>query len=324
MNVQLLIDGIVRQTATLVAQLATSSGGRAPLTHVANQIFLDLVAELEGQGVGRKVVADMFGLALRSYQQKVNRLQEGGRFRGRTLWQAVFEFVQDSGEVRRERVLERFRHDDGRTVRSVLSDLCESGLVTKTGRGVETLYKLSLDAGLDPTAPENLEAQRALVWMAVYRNQGLDELQLRALAPGKEANLLKIVAQLEDEGRLTRTGDGWTCAEYSVELGESHGWEAAVFDHYQSVVQAICTKLRNGKTRALPADRIGGSTFTYDIWPGHPLEERVYAQLGSMRAEAGALWDELQAFNAEHPRGEVDRVTFYCGQSVQPGVETVP
>ena len=34
------------------------------------------VTELERQGVGKKVAADMFGLALRSYQLKLQRLQE--------------------------------------------------------------------------------------------------------------------------------------------------------------------------------------------------------------------------------------------------------
>ena len=39
MNVQLLIDSIVRQTTVLVAQLATAGGVRAPLASVANQVF---------------------------------------------------------------------------------------------------------------------------------------------------------------------------------------------------------------------------------------------------------------------------------------------
>jgi hypothetical protein len=64
MNVELLIDAIFRQTTVLIAQLATHGGARAPLAHVANQVFLDLASELEAQGVSRKVGADMFGMAL--------------------------------------------------------------------------------------------------------------------------------------------------------------------------------------------------------------------------------------------------------------------
>ena len=88
-NVQLLIDSIVRQTTVLIAQLATRGGIRAPLAHVANQVFVDLATELNNQGVSRKVSADMFGMALRAYVRKVQRLGESSTERGRTLWEAV-------------------------------------------------------------------------------------------------------------------------------------------------------------------------------------------------------------------------------------------
>src|SRR5262245_23099637 len=41
MTVELLIQAIVRQTTILIAQLATAGGTRAPLAHVAHQVFLD-------------------------------------------------------------------------------------------------------------------------------------------------------------------------------------------------------------------------------------------------------------------------------------------
>jgi hypothetical protein len=82
MNVRLLIDGIVHQTTVLLAQLSTAAGVRAPLAHVADQVFLDLSREIESQGIGRKVVADMFGMALRAYQKKVQRLDESATAAG--------------------------------------------------------------------------------------------------------------------------------------------------------------------------------------------------------------------------------------------------
>jgi hypothetical protein len=66
---RLLIDAVVRQTTLLIAQLATSAGIRAPLAHLADQVFLELAREIEQQGVSKKVAADMFGIALRSYQR---------------------------------------------------------------------------------------------------------------------------------------------------------------------------------------------------------------------------------------------------------------
>jgi hypothetical protein len=82
---KLLTDSIIRQTTVLIAQLATTAGIRAPLAHLADEVFLTLSEELEGQGVSRKVVADMFGMALRSYQRRVQRLRESATVAGKTL-----------------------------------------------------------------------------------------------------------------------------------------------------------------------------------------------------------------------------------------------
>src|ERR1043165_7100832 len=96
MNAQLLIDAIVRQTTVLIAQLATSGGLRAPVAHLANQVFLDLARELDAQGVSRKVSADMFGMALRAYLRKIQRLGESSTEHGRSLWEAVYDFIRQS------------------------------------------------------------------------------------------------------------------------------------------------------------------------------------------------------------------------------------
>src|SRR5882757_7754203 len=112
MNVDVLIDSIVRQTTVLIAQLATAAGVRAPLAHVANQVFVDLTKELRQQGVGQKVIADMFGMALRTYQTKVQRLSESSTYGGRSLWEATLQFIQDKGTILRADVLQRFRNDD--------------------------------------------------------------------------------------------------------------------------------------------------------------------------------------------------------------------
>src|ERR1044071_8716788 len=120
MNVPLLIDAVVRQTTVLIAQLATTGGVRAPIAHIANQVFLDLARELEGQGVSRKVSADMFGMALRAYLRKIQRLSESSTEKGRSLWEAVYDFLRSRDFVTRREIIERFRVDDESAVRSVL------------------------------------------------------------------------------------------------------------------------------------------------------------------------------------------------------------
>src|SRR5690242_18209427 len=99
MNTRLLIDAIVRQTMVLIAQVATSGGLRAPLAHVATQAFLDLARELESQGVSKKISADMFGMALRTYQRRTQRLMQSRTEHGRSLWEAVHEFVEQNSVV---------------------------------------------------------------------------------------------------------------------------------------------------------------------------------------------------------------------------------
>src|SRR5690606_2394810 len=134
MNVKLLIDGIVRQTTVLIAQLSTAAGSRSPLSRVTDEVFLSLAREIEAQGVRRHVVADMFGMALRSYQKKMQRLIEGNTQRDKTLWEAVLAFVSAEHPTR-SRVLERFSLDGEKEVIAVLTDLVRSGLVFTTGSG---------------------------------------------------------------------------------------------------------------------------------------------------------------------------------------------
>lgn len=141
MNLELLIDGIVRQTTVLLAQLSTASGVRSPPAHVADQVFLELAREIEAQGVRRQVVADIFGMALRSYQKKMNRLTESASVRKRTLWEAVLELVEQE-QPTRARVIERFRHDGEREVAAVLADLVPTGLLFVTGSSDTALYNI--------------------------------------------------------------------------------------------------------------------------------------------------------------------------------------
>jgi hypothetical protein len=74
------------------------------------------------------VVADMFGLAIRTYQKKVQRLTESVTVRDRTLWEAVLERLQSAGAASRRELLDHFDRDDPVVVGSVLNDLVSTGL----------------------------------------------------------------------------------------------------------------------------------------------------------------------------------------------------
>lgn len=319
MTVQVLIDSIVRQVTVLIAQLATSGGVRAPVAHLANQVFLELAHELEAQGVSRKVSADMFGMALRAYIRKVRRLSEAQTERGRTLWQAVLDFVRGESLVTRERVLARFERDGEREVSAVLHDLTESNLVFCSGAGRHAVYRAASDEELGRLS--QLSAAGGLdelAWVLVYRDGPLTEAELAERLTRGDEPVAPLVERLLATGRIERLGDGRIASpHFLIPLGASVGWEAAVFDHLQALVQTVCQRLRAAASAPAVSDIVGGSTYAYDVWPGHPLEAEVKRQLGEMRSRASELRRRVDEHNQSHGRPlEYQRVTTYMGQCV--------
>jgi hypothetical protein len=81
----------------------------------------------------------------------------------------------------------------------------------------------------------------------------------------------------------------------------------------------MCTKLRRGTRHAAPHESIGGSTYHFDIWDGHPLEVEVLGLLSELRGRSLELCERVQTQNAalasELP-ATLKRVTAYVGQTV--------
>jgi hypothetical protein len=318
MNLKLLIDGIVRQTTVLIAQISTSSGVRAPLAHVADQVFFELAREIEAQGVRRRVAADMFGMALRAYQKKTQRLTESATARDRTLWEAMLSFI-GGGETTRSRIGERFKHDGAREVGAVLSDLVRSGLVYQTGSGEHAIFGLTRDDVRDRILHRaDLDSLANVVWLKVFRGEAQSRAELAAGLPAEPGDVDRAVDELIASGRLIQRGAELESANVVLPLGGDQGWEAAILDHYRAVAVAIATKIRGGFSSAHERDRVGGSTFTFTVEAGHPHAAEVYDLLRDTRLRAQALWDKVASHNEAHTPGEdADRVTFYVGQSLE-------
>jgi hypothetical protein len=321
-NVNLLIDAIVRQTTVLVAQLATAAGSRAQLAHTANQVFLDLIHELKDQGLGNKVIADMFGLTLRTYHNKVARLAESTTDRGRSLWEALLEYVQETGSVSRADVLIRFSNDQEATVRGVLRDLVESGMLFRSGRGDLTTFRpvRPEDAPRGARTPD--ERIATFAWVAIHRYGPITRAELAEHVPAGDDALDAALARLVRDRRVKSEERGgrilFATAECVIPYEAPAGWEAAVFDHYQAMVTAICTKLRLGKTHAVKGEWVGGSTYGFDVWEGHPEHAEVVGFLQSTRERAAALRKRVDAHNVSHsaPDGATQHVIAYVGQTV--------
>jgi len=319
-NVRLLIDAVVRQTMVLVAELATSGGLRAPLSHVAGQAFLELARELENQGVGKKVTADMFGMALRTYQRRTQRLSQSRTDRGRSLWEATLEFIEQNGVVRRDDILQRFRHDDEPSLRGVLRDLTDSGLVFSSGsasnlsfRAATTDEVSTLRRGGDHLGLE------AFVWSHIYREPNISLEALSERTALALAELLPVIESLVASGRVERSsiGEGERLRSSQLVLGfdDPAGWESSVLDHFTALVQTVIRKLALDQ-RAKRHDEIGGSTYHFELWRGHPFESEVVGELGRFRERMSALRQKLDDYNKAQPTAESKlKVVAYYGQS---------
>ncbi len=322
MNINILIDSVVRQTTILIAHLATVAGARAQLSSVANQVFVDLIRELKEQGLGNKVIADMFGLSLRNYHYKVRRLLESNTERGRTLWEAMLAYIQKRSPVSRGELLMRFSRDDEYTVRGILKDMVDSGIICQTGRGEDASYRLAGPEQSRVSAGADCEGLANLVWVAVSNHGPVSRSQLQQQVPAGERELDRALEQLLAEKRISRAaGEAETryqCADCLIPMGDAAGWEAAVFDHYQALVTALCSKLRSGARRAAPGEWIGGSTYAFDICADHPYHDEVVGFLQSTRDRASALRGKVEKYNAEHelPEEKTMRVVAYVGQTV--------
>jgi hypothetical protein len=319
MTIELLIHAIVRQTTILIAQLATSRGARAPLAQIANQVFIDLVRELERQGVSRKVSADMFGLGLRSYRRKIQRLSESSTERGRSLWEVVLEHVRTHELVTRNEILTRFARDDEAQIRAVLRDLSDSQLVFSSGTGSNTSYRAASDAEL-ATLQRKLGEEGAdeLLIALMYREGPLTLPEIAARAQTEVVAIEAAVERLLAAGRIEQlqdlTGARYQARALVIPLGAPVGWEAAIFDHFKAVVTTMLNRL-NHSGAANPADQVGGSTYTIDVWPEHPLAEETFGSLARIRATLGDLRTRVADFNASREVPEQHtRVVIYAGQ----------
>jgi hypothetical protein len=259
---------------------------------------------------------------LRAYVRKVRRLSEAESEPGITLWRAVLEFVRGEKLVARRRLLERFGRDDELSLSAVLHDLTRNGLIFASGAAEHAVYRAASDEELGELArlsPE--QGLEELAWVLAYREGPLADEDLAARLGRTLDDLGPVLERLLLDGRVQRKKDGRLVAlDCVVPLGAPAGWEAAVFDHVQAVVQTVCQRLRQ-TTAADGAhaldEPVGGSTYSFDVWAGHPLEAEVKRQLGELRGRLGELRQRVDEHNrsAGLPAA-YQQVVTYLGQCV--------
>jgi hypothetical protein len=206
----------VRQTAVLIARLSIASGVRSSLGHIADEVFSGLVSELTQQGVSNKVIADMFGMARRSYRQKVHRVGDSSSSRGATLWSTVHAFLVERECSTRAEVLRRFQQDDEVSVRGILNDLVENGLVVRSGMRDDTRYRAATEEELrDLGTGSGKGDERAAGWEA-------------GIVEHHRAVLNAIAAQATSGSRSSSTTEEARGATLTFELWPGHPREREV------------------------------------------------------------------------------------------------
>jgi len=231
--------------------------------------------------------------------------------------------VQDKGTVQRSDILRRFAADDSAAVGAVLRDLVNSGLVFRTGQGDRTSYRAATAEEFRRGNPtDEREGLVAIILVALNRYAPATAQDLAEAIPMDVGIVENALEQLLRDGRARKVSDEgparYECVSCLIPLESSAGWEAAVFDHFQAMVTAVCTKLRMGSTTASYKDFVGGSTYGFDVWSGHPHREEVLGFLAATRQRAIALREKVEAYNASHVAEEnaLERVMFYAGQTV--------
>jgi hypothetical protein len=154
MNHELLIETLLRQTFVLVAQLATAGGRRSSLAGVSEQVFGDLSSELERQGLTKSVIADMLGMALRTYHRRAadSREREGQHS---TVSDAILGLIRQRQPISAHAVQQEFLRQPCELVAGILNDLVHSGLVSRAGWGERAVYRSTEQTALEPTLLEH-------------------------------------------------------------------------------------------------------------------------------------------------------------------------
>jgi len=242
----------------------------------------------------------------------------------RSLWEAVFDHVAKGGVVTREEIFRRFRHDDELALRAVLRDLTDSGVVFASGSGRHAVYRLATEEEIGAIRRTgDRTALEAMIWSVVFRD-GPMTLERRSSVSKLDASEIEpALSALVADGRLEIVSSGgrteYRSQKMMLGLDDPTGWEASVLDHFSALVQTIGKKLSRDQ-RATARDEIGGSTYHFVVWRGHPFEAEVVGELRRFRDRSSGLRDRIDKYNESHGIPE-DRmsVTAYYGQCVVEG-----
>lgn len=323
MNIQGLIDAVIQYAMSLVATLATARNTRYSLSHIETRVFFHLSQALEKKDIGKKVIADMLGMSLRTYQARHQQLKESRSLRGKSLWEAIVEHLMKSkGAIDRHELLHRFRYDSEANVLSVLRDLKASELVKTVTNNKGTAYQLRHTKELRELKQSQLSSMSNLLWVVIHRSPGIFLDELKGYFPSVDPMQIdEAIAELKRHQRIIaeQDRDGTHLHTHSCVLAKDDdtGLSGAILDHFRATVDTISLRL-TGEEPSGSDTLTGGSTFHFDIDAHHPFRNDVERLFGDLRERASQLAFDVEAYNQglTGKRKGIYRVVFYAGQHV--------
>lgn len=317
MSAKQLVHAVLKMSARLVGAIATSDGRRAPLGDLSLRVPYYVGTELANRGVPQKVIADMLSMSLRTYQARVRAVLPPTPD---SISDRIVSLLREHGAMTKDELLAELAPRDESLVRSSLRDAVAHGQARKIEwRGI-VRYEV-VDGVTGQRESQSDEVEWLLRFM-LYRlgrasastiaaETGMSEAQARLTL--NDLTRRGQVRVIEDEP-LSYAIDG----DVAKPIQNDMGWEASAFHHFAAVVDAMVHKLDTVGRRTQRADTTGGSTYTYDIWEGHPLEEEVEGLLGRFREIASRLDKEDRKLKSQVDMRPTKRVRLYFGQFVGP------
>lgn len=334
MKFSTLVERMVPLVAELFATLKANDPLRMDFADIGQKTLLDIVTVLRQEGLSNEEIAMTLDLSIAGFYKRIRELRETyapatAARRRTTLWERAYEIVlaKTGGSplkgVTYGAVQAALPHVPEERLRSTLRFLVRYGLLTVTGPAHHPEYRIV------PRSEEPGVTQHAVV-IALYREGPLTLAELTERLECDAAEVQPHLEALRAAGKLvTSPGDTPDAPErlkatnYHIEPESEEGFQAALWDHFHTVVRAICKKVR--MRRHLQATDVnGGTTFSFDI----PLDTPLYAEVSGYLAETRTRMEdwlarvlELDAATpADVPRA---RVTIYTGQMVE-ARETLP
>jgi hypothetical protein len=326
-----LVERLVPKVAELFATLAAQDPLKMSFADVAGKTILDMVEVMSRDGISQEAIAAGLGMTVGGFRNKLRRLREAyrdpdqigsGNSRPKTLLEQVYGFIDENyatagNPVLYIKVADRFKRVPDETLRALLRFLVQYGLLEVEGRGRRRRYRsITLRRSEDVGLPE--------LSVMLFREGPLTLTEIVTRMGRSEEEVLELIAELRDESTLTEEDDEtgetvFRVHDYHLPVGLNAGYELAIWDHITAVLTAICKKVRVGQHEAQMQDRIGGTTFSFDVPIGHPIEDEIASFLGESRAKMERWLEQVREIEVTETDEETPRrrVTIYTGQMLE-------